>query len=70
MKLATVMDRKNLYRIVVGSLRETINTHGPITNLRIGSATKRIVGKILALQRENKNNVQNSSIRRRRTRKE
>lgn len=63
------MDREKLHKTVVGSLRETINAHGPITYLKIGSATKRIVSNILVLQRGVKRNAQNSSIRRQRTRK-
>ena len=31
-----------------GALRQTINSHGPITMLLIGSATKRILGSLLS----------------------
>ena len=33
---------------IKGGLRQTINAHGPITMLLIGSATKRIYGSLLA----------------------
>jgi len=47
------MDKKltedqKIRKMVVGSLRETIRVHGPITKLLIGSAAKRIAGTLLA----------------------
>jgi hypothetical protein len=36
----------HLSRIISGGLRDTINSHGPITKTKIGSATKRIVGNL------------------------
>ena len=32
---------------ITGALRQTINAHGPITKLLIGSCTKRIYGSLL-----------------------
>lgn len=40
--------RQKINRMVVGSLRDTINTHGPITSILIGSAAKRITSTILS----------------------
>jgi hypothetical protein len=45
------MDRLHLDRLVTGSLRCAIHTHGPITHERICSAAKRIVGQIHAVLR-------------------
>lgn len=45
--------RQRINKIVVGGLRETIRTHGPITKLFIGSAAKRIVSKLLAKEKRN-----------------
>jgi hypothetical protein len=33
---------------ISGALKQTINAHGPITNILIGSATKRIYGALLS----------------------
>lgn len=44
--------RQQIHRLVVGSLRDTIRIHGPITKLRIGSAAKRIVGMVLAREKK------------------
>lgn len=41
------MNRKQLYRIVVGALKQTISVHGPIESKNICSATKRIVGTVI-----------------------
>lgn len=41
-------EKQKLNQIVVGSLREAIRAHGPITKLLIGSAAKRITGTLLA----------------------
>lgn len=45
------MDRLHLDRLVTGSLRCAIHTHGPITHERICSAAKRIAGQIHAVLR-------------------
>jgi hypothetical protein len=45
-------DRAKFERRVAGALRSTIDAHGPITKQWIGSATKRIVSEIKALERE------------------
>lgn len=37
-----------------GALRQTINAHGPITMLLIGSCTKRIVGSLLSSEKPKK----------------
>jgi hypothetical protein len=41
-----VSDTNSLERAIAGALRDTINTHGPITPPWIGSAVKRIVGNL------------------------
>ena len=48
-------EREKLHKIVVGALRDTINIHGIVNRLLIGSAAKRIVGHILS---RNKKEVQ------------
>ncbi len=60
--------KDNLCKCVSGALRSAIQAHGPIDKLHIGCATKRIVGQVLQLYRETKNEAQNSIIRRRRRR--
>ncbi len=40
--------RKQIHKIIVGALRETIRVHGPIIPLLIGSAAKRITGTLVA----------------------
>ena len=37
-----------------GALKQSINAHGPITKLLIGSATKRIYGALLETKKESK----------------
>jgi len=39
-------------RKISGALRQTINSHGPITKLLIGSATKRIMGALMVEKAE------------------
>lgn len=46
-------ERQKIHKIIVGSLRETIRTHGPITKSLVGSAAKRIAGTLLAKGRKN-----------------
>lgn len=41
------MNKDALNRAIVGALREAINAHGPITNLHLSSAAKRITGQVL-----------------------
>jgi hypothetical protein len=43
LKRKRVLDAKR----ISGGLRQTINVHGPITKVLIGSATKRIIGALL-----------------------
>lgn len=43
LKRKRVLDTKRIN----GGLRQTINVHGPITKVLIGSATKRIIGALL-----------------------
>jgi hypothetical protein len=45
-------DRAKLERRIAGALRSTIDAHGPITKMWIGSATKRVVSEIKVLERE------------------
>ena len=40
-------DETAMMRIVSGAIRDTINQHGPITKIWIGSASKRIVKQIM-----------------------
>lgn len=40
-----------------GALRQTINAHGPITMLLIGSASKRIHGSLLSNEKTKKNKI-------------
>jgi len=42
------MKQLRLRRILLKSLRETINVHGPITKKLIGSATKRMINQVEA----------------------
>lgn len=44
-------ERRIVHRIIVGGLRDTINTHGSIDKTLIGSAAKRIVGALLRNKR-------------------
>lgn len=37
---------------ITGALRQTINAHGPITKLLIGSCTKRVYGALLTNENE------------------
>jgi len=46
-------EKQRINKIVVGSLREAIRAHGPITKLLIGSAAKRITGTLLARKESN-----------------
>lgn len=48
------LKRKKMYEAkrISGALKQTINAHGPITSLLIGSATKRIYGSLLNNQKE------------------
>ena len=50
--LVTIEKLRKRYEITTnrinGALRQTINAHGPITKLLIGSASKRILGNLLA----------------------
>jgi len=46
-------EKQQIKRIVVGSLREAIRAHGPITKKLIGSAAKRITGTLLAKKGSN-----------------
>lgn len=39
---------------ISGALKQTINSHGPITKILIGSATKRIYGALLESKKETK----------------
>jgi len=49
------MERRQIHKVIVGALRETIRVHGPINRLLIGSAAKRIVGTLFSTK-VNKNN--------------
>jgi len=42
------IEQKQISRLIMGGLRETIRAHGPITKTLIGSATKRIIGILFA----------------------
>jgi len=44
------LKKEKLYETkrISGALKQTINAHGPITSLLIGSATKRIYGSLLS----------------------
>ena len=44
------LKKEKLYETkrISGALKQTINAHGPITSLLIGSATKRIYGALLS----------------------
>lgn len=44
-------ERKQIHRIVVNALRETLRIHGKIDKLLVGSAAKRIVGILMARHR-------------------
>lgn len=43
-----MLEHSTLLRIINGCLRNTIHCHGDITKERIGSASKRICGQIIA----------------------
>lgn len=43
--------RKRIHNIIVVALRETIRAHGPILPLLIGSAAKRITGRLIAKEK-------------------
>ncbi len=49
-------ERQRVHKIIVNGLRETIRIHGPVTKLFIGSAAKRIAGKILAREKQDDRN--------------
>lgn len=40
-------DRRVTAKRINGALKQTINAHGPITKLLIGSASKRIIGALI-----------------------
>ena len=42
-----------LHKTILGSLRCTMNDHGPITDKNISSATKRVMGQVLNLIHNN-----------------
>lgn len=44
-------DHKEMRKYIVNGLQETIKTHGPITKTLVGSAAKRIFGKIKSYYR-------------------
>lgn len=46
---------KDMRKHIVSGLQETIKAHGPITKQLIGSATKRIVGKLKSNHKRNTN---------------
>ena len=46
-------DKKVELNKINGALKQTINAHGPITKELIGSASKRILGSLLDLEKEN-----------------
>ncbi len=46
-------ERQKLNKIILGGLRETIKAHGPINVRLIGSAAKRIIGALLAREKNN-----------------
>jgi hypothetical protein len=46
-------DKKVELNKINGALKQTINAHGPITKELIGSASKRIYGALLDLEKEN-----------------
>lgn len=48
---------QKIRKMVVGSLREAIRAHGPITKLLIGSAAKRITGTLLAEEKKNEDRI-------------
>lgn len=50
------IQRKVLESKIAGALKDTINVHGPITKVNLGSAIKRIIGTIknLLVIKENK----------------
>jgi hypothetical protein len=50
--MAEDVQQHPLHPVVVGALKDTINQHGPISSLWIGSAAKRIVAAVLAAQKE------------------
>lgn len=41
-------ERDKIYKYIRGAIVNTIQAHGPITNLLIDSATKRIVGELIS----------------------
>lgn len=47
-------DRVLITKRITGALKQTINAHGPITKVLIGSATKRIHGALLEDKKESK----------------
>ena len=44
-------EHKKLLKAINGALRSTIKAHGPITNVWIGSAGKRIMGALKSHQK-------------------
>lgn len=45
-------DRAKLERQIAGVLRSTIDAHGPITREWVGSAAKRVISQLKAIERE------------------
>ncbi len=53
-----LLKRKKVYTSKInGALKQTINSHGPITKNLLGSATKRVYGSLIELQKENNNKI-------------
>lgn len=50
-----IKKRKQIRKIIIGALRETIRAHGPINARLIGSAAKRITNTLLASKKKNEN---------------
>lgn len=54
---------ENQRKLINGALKQTINAHGPITEKRIGSATKRILGALRRIKRSKEKQNENSAVR-------
>jgi hypothetical protein len=53
-----ILKKEKIYvaKRINGALKSTINAHGPITKLLIGSASKRILGSLLSNEKPKKDN--------------
>lgn len=49
--------KKAYTKRINGALKQSINSHGPITRNLMGSATKRIYGSLIELEKENNRKI-------------